>query len=185
MWWSGNLEDMTWCVISCSSRKNCRIKGRGLSGSVVCVWRVRPGSKSGLSSRGVMGPGEGCSCMCLHAALKFNRVAPMRGCDWTSFGIFWGLIQGRWRIGIFTNTCSKCIQLLLWWCRCQSAILVRWHDQWYFWMSGTPKPPLDLGKVSLVQLSLGGLEDHISVLHILLYEEKKESGIVMGIAWNR
>lgn len=118
----------------------------------------------------------------LYAVLKFSSVALISGCDFISFGILLGFIQGRCVSGSGVNACSIWIQSLLWLCTYQSTILVRWQAQWYFWMSGRFRPPCNLGIVNLVQLSLGILEVHMNVLHIFLYVEKKDSGSCMGMA---
>lgn len=79
---------------------------RGLCGSTVGIRKDNPGSKSGLSSKGVMGPGVGFSWSGLHAALKFRSVALMSECSLISFEILFGLIQGRRCSGIGVNAFS-------------------------------------------------------------------------------
>lgn len=57
---------------------------------------------------------------------------------------------------------------------CQSTILVRWHAQWYFWISGRPNPLFSLGSTSLSQLSLEVLEVQMRFLHILFNDEERK-----------
>lgn len=46
-----------------------------------------PGRKSGLSIKGVIGPGAGIKASFLHASLKINNVVPMSGCASKSLGM--------------------------------------------------------------------------------------------------
>lgn len=165
-------------------KKSCA-RARELCKWLVWSFNTRPRGKSGLWSSGVIGPGEGVSARDLHATLKICNVAPISEWDIYVFEADFWLIHGRLDSGVLANESSSVIQSLSGRCKCQSTILVRWHAQWYFWRSGKPKPPDNLGRTNLSQLNLGVLAAQMKLLHISLYEWKKDVGSLIGIAWKR
>lgn len=132
-----------------------------------------PGGKAGLSLIGDIGPGEGFHLSVWEAALKEERVGPVNGSVEHSVGIVLLSIHGKWERGTCAKESSIVIQSLVSLWMCQSIILVRWHADWYLWMSGKPKPPFSLGRVILSQLILGDLEAQIKFLQSFFISYEK------------